>query len=125
VVDPKQPPTVPIAARTALKRLSEAIDLGVETRRAESTDATERSRALVLIAAKGGDEAQDLLIAALDDDDPLVLAQAVNGLAEVGDTDALPPLKALEGKPPPIDGLVRDAVKRIERAHLSRSDLLK
>jgi HEAT repeat protein len=125
VVDPRQPPTVSLAARTALKRLSEAIDLRVETRRAESTDANERSRALVLIAAKGGDEAQDLLVAALDDDDPLVLAQAVNGLAEVGDTDALPSLRALEGKPPPIDELVRDAVRRIERSHLSRSDLLK
>jgi hypothetical protein len=31
-------------------------------------------RALVLIAAKGGDEAQDLLVGALDDEDPLVLA---------------------------------------------------
>jgi len=29
-------------------------------------------------------------VGALDDEDPLVLAQAVNGLAEVGDTDALP-----------------------------------
>jgi HEAT repeat protein len=125
VVDPQQPPTVAAAARTALKRLSDAIDLRVQARRADSPDSGERTRALVLIAAKGGDEAQDLLVAALDDDDSMVLAQAVSGLAEVGDAEALPALRALEGRPPPIDGLVRNAEQRIERTHLSRSDLLK
>jgi HEAT repeat protein len=125
VVDPRQPPAVSLAARAALKRLSDDIDLRAEARRCDSTDANERLRALVLIAAKGGDEAQDLLVGALDDEDPLVLAQAVNGLAEVGDTDALPALRALEGRPPPIDGLVRDAEKRIQGANLSRSDLRK
>jgi HEAT repeat protein len=125
VIDPRQPAPVALAARAALKRLSEAIDLRVEARRSESSDPGERVRAVVLIAAKGGDEAQDLLVAALDDENELVVAQAVNGLAEVGDTDALPALRALEGRPPPIDALVRNAEQRIEHAHLSRSELLK
>jgi HEAT repeat protein len=122
-VDPRQPTEVVLAARSALQRLSDAISLEIEGRRYQSPVARDRQRALVLITAKGGDEAQDLLIEALDDEDPMVLSEAVHGLAEVGDADALPALRALQGRPQPLAGAVQEAVRRIERAHLTRSEL--
>jgi HEAT repeat protein len=103
--------------------LSDAIDLEIEARRYQSAVPSDRLRAVVLITAKGGDEAQDLLIEALDDQDLRVQSEAVDGLGEVGDTDALPALRALESRPQPISGLVQEAVRRIERANLTRSDL--
>ncbi len=122
-VDPLQPPAVAAAARLALRRLSDAIDLEIEGRRYQLPAVSDRLRAVVLITAKGGDEAQDLLVEALDDPDVAVVAEAVNGLGEVGDTDALPALRAIEGRPAPIAGLVQTAQRRIQKSNLTRGEL--
>jgi HEAT repeat protein len=90
-------PEVTIAATQGLRTLAKHVDKNkwlVLAKRAGSR--FERARALKVLGVIGGEEAANLLLAALDDPDVLVRGAAVNGIASLGDLRAIEKLTEMK-----------------------------
>ena len=120
--DPTEVPEVQAAARTALGQLRGSIEEAREEAQLLRAPAVaDKVRALVLLGAKGGAEAERACEAALREGSPLVQAYAIQALGEIGEPQALPALRALleSEKAAPLAGELRAAIRRIERATAS------
>jgi len=115
--DPTQPSAVQSEARSALVRLSGAIDPALEARHFRSDDPQERLRAVVLMAIKGGPAAEALALQALQDANLRVQAAGASALADLGSTQALPQIKALMKREDeaPIVRVLEIAARRLGR----------
>lgn len=118
--DPTEVPEVQDAARQAIANLRNAIQPSRESAalRATEGEPQRRIRALVLLAAKGGPDAEPACAVALHDPSPLVRAYAVQSLGALGDRRALAPLRELLGREDwaPLDAVLEGAIHRLERA---------
>lgn len=101
LANPTELPEVHGAARGAIRRLSAAVDVAALAAIVRPTggDKNGRARALGILAARGGAEVYDVLVAALDDPDEFVRGTAATALADLGDPRAVDRLKVALAAP--------------------------
>jgi HEAT repeat protein len=106
------------ATRKALRDLRPHLPMNEIVRDAESNPQKHaRARALMLLGAIGGDDAEKVLLAALGDQDVYLRGTAVMAMAKLGDPSVVPSLEKLEADPANqrILHLVRHAIKQLRK----------
>lgn len=104
------------ATRRALRDLRAHLPMAQIVRDAKSNPHKHaRARALMLLGAIGGSDAEDVLVAALNDQDVYLRGTAVMAMAKLGDPSVVPSLEKLEADPANqrILHLVRHAIKQL------------
>ncbi len=109
---------VRVAARTALRDLKKHLPMAQIVRDAtQSTEKHTRAQSLRLLGVLGGNDAEQVLLTALGDDDIYVRGTAVMAMGELGDPKVVPSLEKLVEDPANqrIAHLVRHALKQLRK----------
>ncbi len=83
-----------------------------------SLDRNQRAKSLMVLAAKGGTQALEVCLSALDDGDELVRGTAATALADLGDPRAVERLRIAAAAPENarLARIIQGSIRRLESA---------